>query len=192
VTDSSNGYDDIAELFMSARDRTIGADVVRAWSARLARGARVLDVGCGFGVPITQVLVDEGFRVHAVDASPSMVRAFSQRLPEVPVECADAADCRMLEDAYHGIVAWGLIFLLPPAMQADVLTRLAAAVEPGGHLLFTAPREVLSWNDALTDRPSWSLGLEAYAALLANRALVVDEHREDAGGNFYYLAHRPR
>ena len=86
VTDSSNGYDDIAELFMSARDRTIGADVVRAWSARLARGARVLDVGCGFGVPITQTLVDEGFRVHAVDASPSMVRAFLARsFPQRPV-----------------------------------------------------------------------------------------------------------
>ena len=192
MADASNGYDDIAAVFMSVRDRSIGADVVRAWSARLERGARVLDVGCGYGVPITQTLVNEGFRVHGVDASPSMVRAFSQRFPEVPVECADAADCRMLDDTYHGIVAWGLIFLLAPELQAHVLTRMAAALDPGGHLLFTAPRDVLSWKDALTERPSWSLGREAYESLLAEHSLVLDETTEDAGENFYYIAHRPR
>jgi len=190
--DSAQGYERMAAVFVAARDRSIGPDVVRPWSERLPRGASVLDVGCGCGVPITRTLVDEGFEVHAVDAAPSLVAAFQQRFPTVPVECADALACRMLEATYDGVVMWGLLFLLPPDVQLRLLPRLAGALRPGGHLLFTAPRQTCTWDDALTNLPSWSLGLDAYVAALTTHGLALDDTAEDAGGNFYYFARRPR
>lgn len=186
--ETASGYQRVAETFIAARDRTIGADVVRRWSTRLPRGARVLDVGCGHGLPITEALLGEGLDVHAVDASPRLVAEFRTRFPHVPVECADVMRCRMLDDRYDGIVSVGLLFLLPPGVQLDVLGRLATALRPGGHLIFSSPRQPLTWNDALTDLPSRSLGFEAYAAALAERRLTLAATDEDAGGNFYYLA----
>jgi hypothetical protein len=40
------------------------------FSALLPRGASILDVGCGYGEPIAKYLVDKGFAVDEIDASP--------------------------------------------------------------------------------------------------------------------------
>ena len=44
---------------------------MRNWVRTLPPGARVVDLGCGSGFPITEVLVAEGLDVYAVDAAPS-------------------------------------------------------------------------------------------------------------------------
>jgi hypothetical protein len=43
---------------------------VREWARTLPSGAAVIDLGCGPGFPITEVLVSGGLNVYAVDASP--------------------------------------------------------------------------------------------------------------------------
>src|SRR3982751_2948269 len=64
--DRSNGYEKAAECFMLSRNPQIGAATVREWSKRLPRGASVLDIGCGHGTPISQVLIQEGFVLYGV------------------------------------------------------------------------------------------------------------------------------
>jgi len=49
---------------------------VRDWARTLPRGAAVIDLGCGSGLPITKVLVSEDLNVYAIDASPSLVEAY--------------------------------------------------------------------------------------------------------------------
>ena len=191
VMEPASGYERIAEVYMRARDRTIGPDIVRAWATTLPTDARVLDVGCGFGVPITEVLVEAGFEVHAVDASPTLLAACGARFPGVRTECADVEACASLDVTYDGIVSWGMLFLLEPDVQPRVLARMARAVAPGGRLLFTAPHQVFSWQDALTDLPSWSLGYDAYRETLEGEGISLDGTDEDAGGNVYYLGVRP-
>src|ERR671922_2067327 len=91
MTDRSNGYEGVAAEFLSGRGRApstaIGTRAVRDWARTLPRGAAVIDLGCGSGLPITKVLVSEGLNVYAIDAAPSLVRAFRNNLPEVPVVC---------------------------------------------------------------------------------------------------------
>jgi len=70
--DKSNGYEEIASIFISGRGRDsseTGASVVADWSQMLPGGATVLDLGCGTGVPISQALIERGFNVYGVDAS---------------------------------------------------------------------------------------------------------------------------
>src|SRR5690242_11315281 len=81
VVDRSNGYEGIAAAFVRTRSATIGVTRVRDWAKALPRGAAVVDLGCGPGLPITAVLVAEGLRVHGVDAAPSFVEAFRRNLP---------------------------------------------------------------------------------------------------------------
>lgn len=152
-------------------------------------------MGCGPGVPITQALVDAGLRVWAVDASPRVLAAFRARFPELPAECARAEASRFLDPPFRGtfdaVVAWGLLFLLGEEAQALVLGKIARALAPGGRLLFTAPAQACTWDDAQTGRPSRSLGAARYAALLAVGGLVVDGTATDEGGNHYNFAHKP-
>ena len=51
---------------------------VREWARALPRGCDVLDAGCGPGVPITVVLVEEGLNVSGVDGSAALWRRFGR------------------------------------------------------------------------------------------------------------------
>ena len=192
MTDPSNGYEAIADEFVSGRGRSpiIGVATVRAWARDLPRGGTVLDVGCGTGVPISQTLIDRGLRVHGVDASPTMIAGFRARFPDLPSECAPAETSELLAGTYDGIVAWGLLFLLAPDAQAVVIRRVGEALADGGRLLFTAPREIGTWPDNLTRLTSYSLGWDAYLSLLREAGLTLTGSALDEGGNHYYFARR--
>lgn len=56
--------------------RLVFVKMVRNGAKTLPRGAAVIDLGCGPGFPITEVLVAEGLWVFCVDAAPSFVQAF--------------------------------------------------------------------------------------------------------------------
>jgi 2-polyprenyl-3-methyl-5-hydroxy-6-metoxy-1,4-benzoquinol methylase len=87
TTDHSAGWDAVAERFMAIRSE-IGVTLVRSWARdSLPSSAAILDIGCGSGVPIAQALVDDGFSVWGIDASPSLISAYRRQLPDMPAAC---------------------------------------------------------------------------------------------------------
>jgi len=145
-------------------------------------------LGCGSGLPITKVLVSEGLNVYGIDASPSLVEAFRNNLPETPVACEAVEESTFFNRTFDGVVAWGLIFLLLPEAQRFLLRRMADILVPGGRLLFTSPAEPLVWNDAMTGLESRSPGAAEYRRLLAAVDVSVSSEYEDEGQNHYFDA----
>jgi len=194
MSDRSNGYEGVAAQFLAGRGRAhstgIGARHVRDWARTLPRGAAVIDLGCGSGFPITEVLVTEGLNVYAIDASPSLVEVFRHNLPKTPVACEAVENATFFDRMFDGVVAWGLIFLLPPEEQRRLIQRIADILVPGGRLLFTscAGTEPLVWNDAMTGLESRSLGAAEYCRQLAAVGLSVTSEYEDEGKNHYFDA----
>jgi 2-polyprenyl-3-methyl-5-hydroxy-6-metoxy-1,4-benzoquinol methylase len=192
MIDPSNGYESVAAAFLAGRGRApstaIGAREVRAWARRLPRGAAVIDVGCGSGLPLTTILVSEGLNVYAIDAAPSLVEAFRHNLPKTPVMCESAEDSSFFSRKFDGVLAWGLLFLLLPEAQRSLIRSLADILVPGGRLLFTSPAEPIVWHDAMTGLESRSLGAPAYRRLLAAASISVDREYEDEGQNHYFDA----
>lgn len=190
--DKSNGYEAAAQRFMASRNPQIGARAVREWSGGIARGSAILDLGCGHGVPISQVLIEEGFAVYGVDASATLIAGFRERFPNACAECAAVEDSEFFRRAFDGVVAWGLLFLLPPDVQAALIRKIGHALNPAGGFLFTSPREAVTWRDRLTGRESVSLGAERYHEILHTEGLVLVDEQSDEGGNYYYLASKPQ
>lgn len=190
--DGSNGYEAVADIYIAARGArpavgdAIGAAVVKTWAAAFTRGATVLDLGAGPGEPSTRILLEAGLLPYAVEASSSMVAAFRQRFPGVPIEHSTVEDSEFFNRCFSGVLAWGLLFLLAPAAQALVIEKVARVLEPRGRFLFTAPREAVEWVDVMTQRPSYSLGAAAYERLLHDAGLQCVDASEDEGGNHYY------
>jgi 2-polyprenyl-3-methyl-5-hydroxy-6-metoxy-1,4-benzoquinol methylase len=190
-TDKSNGYETHAATFMRCRSKGrngVGAQAVRGWARSLRSNATVLDIGCGAGDPITQVLVDEGLTVYGLDASQTMVTAYRQNFPKIPVVCEAVEDSLFFNRQFDAIIAWGLIFLLPEEKQEAVIQKMAIALYTGGKLLFTAPAQKMKWLDAITEIESVSLGAEKYRTLLAASGMLLMKEFEDEGENHYYLA----
>jgi SAM-dependent methyltransferase len=195
MTDRSNGYEGIAVEFLTRRgsgrsDRStgVGVDPVRKWAQTLPRGAAVIDLGCGPGFPITEVLVAEGLSVYGVDAAPSFVQAFRRNLPNTPVACEPVQDSRFFDRTFDGVLAWGLMFLLSPEDQQRLIQRIADILVLSGRLLFTSPAEPIVWNDAMTGLESRSFGAQEYRRQLSAVGLSVTCEYEDVGQNHYFDA----
>lgn len=184
--DQSNGYEAIASEFTARRQSHIGVATVRTWAQLLPRGASVLDLGCGHGVPISMVLIEDHFTVYGVDASPRLTAAFRDRFPQAHVACEAVEDSRFFDRTFEAVIAVGLMFLLSPEAQLRLIAKVADALEAGGRFLFTSPPQPCTWNDALTGRPSQSLGADAYKAALFNAGLTLVAEHVDEGGNHYY------
>lgn len=194
MMDKSNGYERVSAEFLAGRGRApstaVGTKEVRDWARTLPSGATVLDLGCGTGLPITKVLVDEGLNVYGVDAAPSLVAAFRHNLPEVPVACESVLESSFFNRTFDGVLAWGLMFLLQPEEQRHLIQSVADILVPGGRFLFTSSTgtEPLVWNDAMTGLESRSLGAAEYRKLLSEVGMDVTREYEEVGGSHYYDA----
>lgn len=194
--DRSNGYERVSAEFLarrgSGRSTGIGVNEVRKWAQRLPPGATVIDLGCGPGFPLTEVLVAEGLSVFGVDAAPSLVEAFRRNLPHVPVVCEAVQDSTFFDRSFDGALAWGLVFLLSAEEQKRLIPRIADILVPGGRLLFTAPATPVVWNDVMTGLESRSLGAEEYLKLLSSAGLSISSEYEDEGQNHYFDAFKKK
>jgi 2-polyprenyl-3-methyl-5-hydroxy-6-metoxy-1,4-benzoquinol methylase len=189
--DKSNGYEEAAENFISARNPRIGGATVREWSHTVAPGSAILDLGCGHGVPISQVLTEEGFAVYGVDASAKLIKVFRDRFPGAHSDCSAVEDSEFFGRKFDGVVASGLMFLLTPDVQSTVIRKVARALNPSGKFLFTSPKEAVRWRDSLTGRESVSLGAEKYGLILRTEGLLLVGEQSDEGDNHYYLVAKP-
>jgi SAM-dependent methyltransferase len=186
--DHSAGYDALAAEFVEARSPSIGYSVVHEWARGLPEKAEVLELGCGHGVPVSQALMDAGVQLFVIDGSPNLLDLFRRRFPSIPSECCPVLGSTFFRRSFDGIIAWGLLFLLPPDTQCEVIAKAASALKPGGEFLFTAPSQECEWTDVLTGRTNVSLGRERYRSLLHGNGLSLLSEPVDSAGNHHYLA----
>ena len=93
--DKSNSYEYIATRFIEIRGQNIngiGTSSVRNWARTLPEGSSVLNLGCGTGIPISKVLIEEGMTVCGVDASATLINEFRKNFPKDPVACDPVED----------------------------------------------------------------------------------------------------
>jgi SAM-dependent methyltransferase len=194
MIDRSNGYESIAAEWLALRGNsktrsyTIGVKEVRKWAKTLPSDSSVIDVGCGPGIPLTAVLVEEKLQVFGVDAAPSFVEAFRHNLPGTPVVCESVLKSNFFNRTFDAVLSVGLMFLLKTEEQHLLIRRFAEALVSGGRLLFTSPAKPHVWNDIVTGMESISLGAAEYHKQLAAVGLSVVSEYEDEGQNHYFDA----
>jgi SAM-dependent methyltransferase len=184
-------YDLIADWYASDRDLNVGVPEVTALAASLEPGARVLDIGCGTGVPLTRALLSRGFELVGVDSSARMLERFRANCPGVPFHCCPIQSCDLGQEGFDAAIAWGVLFHLPHDEQEKAIARVARMLKPGGRFLFTSGDEDGSIEGAPMNGVAfhyWSFGVQGYRRLLAAHGLELLDTHADSGRNTYYLA----
>jgi cyclopropane fatty-acyl-phospholipid synthase-like methyltransferase len=184
IEEPTNRWEAIALEFVAARS-DVGSDVVRRWSKHLRPGGEVVDIGCGSGAPISLALVENGFTVCGIDASPTLLSMFRRRFPQADAACETVQNSTFFGRKFDGATAVGLMFLLSEDDQQKLIDNVAQAIRPGGRFLFSAPRHPCEWTDLQTGQPSLSLGEEKYQQLLAGAGMRLMNRYVDDGGNHY-------
>lgn len=190
-TDHSNGYEQVAETFNAIRSKnTIGVSSVQNWVQGLPAHASILELGCGTGLPITKVLLEQAVKVYAIDASPTLLSNFRQNFPDVPNRLEAVQNSDFFGRKFDGILAWGLLFLLSEGEQIALIKKASESLVRGGRFLFTAPEQPATWKDVLTGQPSVSLGSTTYRSMLSNFGMEIIDTFQDEGENHYFEAQK--
>ena len=133
------GYDTIGERFADWRDGIVG-DPRREWEeelvSRLQDGARVLELGCGAGVPHTQRLAAR-FQVTAVDISVEQVRRARTAVPAAEFIEADFTALELGSESFDAVVSFYAFNHVPRELLAPTFMRIRRWLVPGG-LFMTA------------------------------------------------------
>lgn len=128
-------YDAIGDRYDLAFPHKDGqVDCAARMLARLPAGARVLDIGCGTGLPTLRQLVDAGCAVTGIDISPGMLTLAAGNVPRARLMLAGALDLDPSNERYDGVVAFFTLLNLPRARLAQALALINRVLTPGGQL----------------------------------------------------------
>jgi len=110
---------------------------LRPLFARLPVGARVIDLGCGCGLPATRQLARR-FEVTGVDISDVQIARARRLVPEATFVRADMSRVRFPPHSVQGVVALYSLIHVPLEEQRPLLLRVHRWLAPRGLLLLIA------------------------------------------------------
>ena len=165
------GYDALGQTYLSWASRITSDPRTRmlaAFSARLAGDARILDLGCGAGLPSTITLA-ERFDVTGVDISQGQIDSARRNVPTATFIKGDIAEVEFAPASFDGVTAFYAVSHLPRAEHERLFKRVADWLVPGGLFLATlGAHDSPDWVGPWLGRPMFFSSWDA----AVNRGLV--------------------
>ncbi len=134
----ARGYDVVGRLYGLWATQHGSDERARQTSALisgLAPGAKVLDLGCGVGLPTTRQLARH-FHVTGVDISARQIAGARKNVPKAHFLVADMTALDFPPHSFNGIAAFFSVIHVPTEEQPGLLMAISSWLQPGG--LFVA------------------------------------------------------
>jgi SAM-dependent methyltransferase len=119
----------------SAEDVSRYAGWVAELAGLLRPGARVVDLGCGAGIPATRDLASRGLTVLGVDFSAVQLRRAQRLVPAARFVRADMAALQLRPASADAVVAFYSLIHMPAPDQQALFPRIRHWLRPGGYFL---------------------------------------------------------
>lgn len=129
------GYDAVAAEYLAARHLDANqSSFLEDFARHVQRGARVLDAGCGAGIPVTRWL-SERFAVTGVDISEEQIRRARELIPEAAFIRQDMTALDFPDQSFDAICSFYAVIHIPREEHRPVLENFHRMLKPGGILL---------------------------------------------------------
>ena len=129
------GYNAIAARYVTTRDE-LSEDVqlLDEIVQRLPRGAKILDAGCGAGVPVAKLL-SQFFDVTGVDFAEKQIEMARQLVPQARFLVQDMADLAFPEGSFDAVCSYYAIIHVPREEHRKILQGFCRVLKPSGLML---------------------------------------------------------
>lgn len=107
------GYTKIAEKYHNQRSIYPNKKLLLKFIKYLPKNSRVLDLGCGAGVPVSKFLADNRYKVTGIDFSDGMLRLARKNVPKAKFLKMDMTKLRLKENSFDGAVSFYAIIHVP-------------------------------------------------------------------------------
>jgi SAM-dependent methyltransferase len=178
------GYDEVAAAYLAARTREGGdIDALEDLLARLSPAARVLDAGCGAGVPVATRLVAGGFVTCGLDLSIGQLHLGNEHVTGWRPVQGDLTVLPFRDGAFDALLSFYAVIHVPRALHPTIFEEVHRVLRPGGLALLCLGAADLPEAD---DADSW-LGTRMYWShydaptnlrLLRDAGFTIDDDRE--------------
>ena len=138
-----SGYNKIADRYLAERLRD--SEDVRLLDelvTRLPKGAKILDAGCGAGMPISQILSGK-FDVTGVDFSEAQIALAKKNVPNTKFLCEDMTKLKFPDNTFDGITSYYAIIHIPREEHQSLLANFHRMLKPNGLALLCLGAEHL-------------------------------------------------
>lgn len=103
----------------------------------LRAGSKVLDLGCGCGIPDASLL-SRRFEVVGVDISEVQIERARKLVPEATFLCTDMTRVRFLVGSFDAAICLYSIIHVPVEEQGELIERIGRWIRPGGPFILIA------------------------------------------------------
>jgi len=153
------GYNKIAERYLAERDRDAeNVQLIHDFIELLAPKSKVLDAGCGAGVPIAKMLADK-FDLIGVDFSKAQIELAKKNVPNAHFFCQDMTELDFPDETLDGICSYYAIIHIPREEHESLFVNFHRMLRTGGIALLCLGAEDLVDDieeDYLGTRMYWS------------------------------------
>jgi cyclopropane fatty-acyl-phospholipid synthase-like methyltransferase len=131
------GYDEYARRQLGYRHLTEDLNHLTKLVDRLKPNAKILDVGCGNGLPVDKFLIEKGFKVTGVDISPEQIKLVKQNLPKGNFKQMDMANISFPSNHFDAIVSFHSIYHVPRNEHESLAQKFYDMLVDNGYLMIT-------------------------------------------------------
>jgi ubiquinone/menaquinone biosynthesis C-methylase UbiE len=194
------GYNKIARQYLD--ERTRDSEDIRLLDdlvARLPKRAKVLDAGCGAGVPVAQILSDR-FELTGVDFSEAQIELAQKNVSSAQFVCQDMTKLDFPDDTFDAIVSYYAIIHIPREEHRSLFVNFQRMLKPDGFALLCLGAENLVDDideNYLGTRMYWShFDSDTYLGMLEGTGFklvwsrIVRDETCEGGGHLFVLAQK--
>lgn len=172
-----DGYNAMSQEYLAARHKdSEDVRLLERLTDRLSPGARILDAGCGAGIPITQLL-SQDFDVVGVDFAEEQIKLARRMVPKAEFVCADLTALTLADESFDAVCSYYAIIHIPRESHRDIFQHFHRLLVPDGWALLCLGAEDLEddfCDDYMGVKMYWShYDVETYLGILADCGFVL-------------------
>lgn len=132
------GYTKIAQAYHKQRDRYVNDTLLKKFAKNVEKGSKVLDLGCGAGVPVAKFLSRNGYKVTGVDFAEGMIKLARKNVPNAKFIRMDMTKMKFPANSFDGAVSFYAIIHVPREKHAKIYRDLHRVLKPGAVIFVNA------------------------------------------------------
>ncbi|MFB6158210.1 MAG: class I SAM-dependent methyltransferase [Candidatus Nanohalobium sp.] len=124
----------------------------------LTGGDKLLDLGCGTGVPFDRYLSEKGWKVTGFDIAETHVEKARENVPSGEFRQGDFFQLDFEEGSFDAVVSFYAIFHIPRKQHSKLLDKISRWVKQDGAILITMGAEKMDMmeGDIGGEKMLWS------------------------------------
>ena len=144
------GYTKIAARYANQRDIYPDKALLSRFTRHVPKKSRVLDLGCGAGIPIDKHLADKGYKVTGIDFADGMIKLARKNVRNAKFVKMDITKMNFPSNYFDAAISFYAIIHIPRKNHSKIYKKLHKILKPNAIMMLNASGQK-TWEETVKD-----------------------------------------